>query len=77
MILRWFGLAMLAIAALCVSPAFAQDHSHADHAGHLVEQAAAAPVNLKLPADEEGAKARLSSSDARRASALRPCIKRA
>jgi carboxymethylenebutenolidase len=56
------AIAMMAIAGLSVSPVFAQDDNHADHAAHMMEQAAAAPNNLKLPADEEGAKARLSSS---------------
>jgi carboxymethylenebutenolidase len=59
---RQIALAVVAIAGLSVSPAFAQDHSHAEHAGRLVEQATAAPNNLKLPADEEGAKPRLNTS---------------
>jgi carboxymethylenebutenolidase len=55
--------ATMALAGLSASPAIAQDHTHADHAAHMMEQAAApAPNNLKLPADEEGAKARLSAS---------------
>lgn len=57
------AFATMAIAGLSVAPAFAQDHNHIEHAGHMMEQAAAAaPNNLKLPADEEGAKARLSAS---------------
>jgi carboxymethylenebutenolidase len=56
------AIAMMAIAGLSVSPVFAQDHAHADHAALVMEQAAAAPNNLKLPADEQGAKQRLSSS---------------
>jgi carboxymethylenebutenolidase len=57
------AIAMVALAGLSVSPVFAQDHNHADHAAHIVEQAATpAPNNMKLPADEEGAKARLSAS---------------
>src|SRR6266403_4315149 len=57
-----FALAAIAMAGLSVTPAFAQDHDHADHAGHMMEQTAAAPNNLELPADEEGAKARLNAS---------------
>jgi carboxymethylenebutenolidase len=57
------ALVTMAIAGLSVAPAFAQAHNHGEHAGHMLEQAAvAAPNNLKLPADEEGAKARLSAS---------------
>jgi len=56
------AIVMVAIAGLLVSPALAQDHSHAEHAGHMMEQGAAAPNNLKLPADEEGAKQRLNTS---------------
>jgi carboxymethylenebutenolidase len=56
------AIEMMAVAALSVSPAFAQA-DHSGHAGHAMEQATtAAPNNLKLPADEEGAKARLGSS---------------
>jgi len=55
-------VALIAAAVVAASPAFAQDHSHADHAAHMMEQAAPAPNNTKLPADEEGAKARLSAS---------------
>jgi carboxymethylenebutenolidase len=55
------AIAMMALAGLSVSPAFAQT-DHAGHAGHPMEQATAAANNLKLPADEEGAKARLSAS---------------
>jgi carboxymethylenebutenolidase len=57
------AIAMIAFAALSASPMFAQDRNHADHAAHAIDQAAApAPNNAKLPADEEGAKARLSAS---------------
>jgi carboxymethylenebutenolidase len=56
------AVATMAIAGLSVAPAFAQTN-HAEHAGHMREQAAAAaPNNLKLPPDEEGAKQRLSAS---------------
>jgi carboxymethylenebutenolidase len=56
------AIAMMAIAGLSVSPVFAQDHNHAEHADRMMEQAAVAPNNLKLPAGEDGAKQRLSSS---------------
>src|SRR5438552_2694182 len=55
-------IAMVALAGLPGSPVFAQDRNHADHAAHMMEQAAPAPNNTKLPADEEGSKARLSAS---------------
>jgi carboxymethylenebutenolidase len=56
------AVATMAIAGLSVATAFAQT-THAEHAGHMMEQSAtAAPNNLKLPADEEGAKQRLSTS---------------
>jgi len=56
------AIAMMAVAGLSGSPVFAQNHNSADHAAPMLEQAAAAPNNLKLPADEAGAKQRLSSS---------------
>ncbi len=54
-------VAIVATTALCFAPARAQDHGKEEHAGHATESAAA-PNNLKLPADEEGAKVRLSTS---------------
>jgi carboxymethylenebutenolidase len=56
------AFAALAAAALLVSPAFAQDQSHAEHAAHMTGQSAPAAANTKLPADDDGAKARLSAS---------------
>jgi hypothetical protein len=45
------AIAMMALAGLSVSPVFAQDHNHGDHAAHMTEQAAPAPNNMQLPAD--------------------------
>lgn len=53
-------IALVALSALSAPHLFAQADPHAGHAMDTPQ--AAAPSNLKLPADEEGAKARLSAS---------------
>lgn len=56
-------LAALAIAAVCATPAFAQDHdTHAGHAMDAAQGAAAGPRNPNLPPDADAAKAQLEKS---------------
>jgi len=55
-------IAIVALSALSAPRVFAQADPHAGHMMEKPQAAAPSPNNMKLPADEEGAKARLSAS---------------